>query len=132
MKMTDDLHRVMLVEDDEHIAFVTIMSLEEIGGFEVKHFDGGQAALDGFDSFAPQIVLMDVMMQGMDGPETLSRLRQNPNAKNVPVVFMTAKAQTHEVKSYLEMGATGVIIKPFDPMTLSDHVRSFWKDASAA
>ena len=130
--MADDLKRVMLVEDDEHIAFVTVMSLEEIGGFEVRHFDGGQAALNGFDSFAPQIVLMDVMMPEMDGPETLSRLRQNPKAKDVPVVFMTAKAQTHEVKSYLEMGATGVIIKPFDPMTLCDHVRDFWTEATTA
>ena len=130
--MADMLKRIMLVEDDEHIAFVTVMSLEEIGDFEVMHFDGGQAALDGFDSFAPQIVLMDVMMPGMDGPETLSRLRQNPKAKGIPVVFMTAKAQTHEVKAYLEMGAAGVIIKPFDPMTLSDHVRRFWTEANTA
>lgn len=127
--MAEELKRIMLVEDDEHIAFVTVMALEEIGGFEVRHFDGGQNALDGFDSFAPQIVLMDVMMPEMDGPETLSRLRQNPLAANVPVVFMTAKAQMHEQKGYLDLGATGIIVKPFDPMTLSDQVRSFWRSA---
>ncbi len=130
--MAEQLKRIMLVEDDEHIAFVTVMSLEEVGGFEVRHFDGGQAALDGFDAFAPQIVLMDVMMPGMDGLETLTRLRQNPAAKTVPVVFMTAKAQMHEQKTYLELGAAGVIVKPFDPMTLSDQVKSFWQSAGVA
>jgi len=124
--MSEILKRILLVEDDEKIAFVAVMVLEEFGGFKVRHCDSGQKALECFDAFAPQLVLLDVMMPGMDGPETLRNLLQNPNAQHVPVVFLTAKAQKHEQKAYFDTGAVGVIVKPFDPMALSDQVRSYW------
>jgi two-component system OmpR family response regulator len=65
-----------------------------------------------------------VMMPGMDGPETLAALRQRPS--DIPVIFMTARVQTHEVLRYRELGAADVIAKPFDPMTLADTVRGIW------
>jgi len=124
--MSDKLEKLLYVEDDESIAEIVMMTLQELGGFEVLHCDGGQKALDAIVDYAPQLVLMDVMMPGMDGPETFARLRQLPGMQDVPVVFMTAKAQTHEQQSYLELGAVGVIVKPFDPMTLADQVRDMW------
>ncbi|MFD2174718.1 response regulator [Rhodobacter lacus] len=130
--MPDGLNKIMLVEDDAQIAFMTVMALEDLGGFEVMHCDNGQAALDNFDAFAPQIVLMDVMMPGIDGPETLKALRINPLARTVPVVFMTAKVQPHQQQGYFDLGAVGVIAKPFDPMTLSDRVVGLWQAAQAS
>ena len=64
------------------------------------------------------------MMPGMDGPETLAALRRRPS--DVPVIFMTARVQTHEVLRYRELGAAEVIAKPFDPMALADTVRTIW------
>jgi len=76
--------------------------------------------------FRPQLILLDVMMPGMDGPSTLREIRQNPDFATTPAIFMTAKVQPEEVKSYLALGAVSVIPKPFDPMVLSDRIREIW------
>lgn len=126
-----DLERIMHIEDDPSIQEVARVALEIVGGFVVKSFDSGRAGLAAAEAFAPQLVLLDVMMPGMDGPQTLVELRKLPCMKNVPVVFMTAKVQTQEVATYRGLGAADVIIKPFDPMTLSDQIRDIWKQHNA-
>ena len=72
----------------------------------------------------PDMVLLDVMMPGMDGPSTLKALRERPLLAQVPVAFMTAKVQPPEVVHYKALGALDVITKPFDPMTLAAQVRA--------
>ena len=121
------LERIMHIEDDPAIQEVARVALEVVGGFTVRSCDSGAAGVAAADSFAPQLVLLDVMMPGMDGPQTLAELRKLPVMKDVPVVFMTAKAQTQEVTAYRALGAAGVIIKPFDPMTLSEQIRAIWE-----
>jgi len=74
--------------------------------------------------WSPELILLDVMMPRMDGPATLAQLRKNPRTSGIPVLFMTARAQTREVEQFIALGAQGVISKPFDPMTLADEVRS--------
>ena len=76
--------------------------------------------------FHPQLVLLDVMMPEMDGPATLRALRALAETAAVPMVFMTAKVQPKELVRYQEMGATEVIAKPFDPMTLAAQVRAIY------
>ncbi len=76
-------------------------------------------------AWEPDVILMDVMMPVMDGPQTLTHLRADARTAKIPVVFMTARAQTREVEHFLSLGAAGVIAKPFDPMTLADAVRAF-------
>jgi CheY-like chemotaxis protein len=77
--------------------------------------------------YAPDLVLMDVMMPGMDGPTTLKKLREKPETAGFPVIFMTAKVQPQEVSSLTSAGAIGVIPKPFDPMALASTVRGLWE-----
>jgi two-component system, OmpR family, response regulator len=72
------------------------------------------------------LILMDVMMPVMDGPRTLEKLRLMPATRDIPVVFMTAKAQLHEQEAYMKLGAAGVIVKPFDPLTLTEQVEDVW------
>ena len=67
------------------------------------------------------------MMPGMDGPTTLAGLRRNPVLAKIPVVFITARTQAHEVERFTALGAAGVITKPFDPMTLARTAREFLK-----
>jgi CheY-like chemotaxis protein len=86
----------------------------------------GAEALSRLEEFAPDLVLLDVMMPGMDGPATLEALRRLPSGA-VPVVFMTARVQAHEILQYREMGAVDVIAKPFDPMTLAETVQTLWR-----
>jgi CheY-like chemotaxis protein len=121
------LQRVMCVEDDPDIRAIIEFSLVEIGALQVLCCDGGDAALLAVADFRPDLVLLDVMMPGLSGPDTLRALRQRPAMRGVPVVFMTAKALPHELESLLEHGATGIIVKPFDPMTLPQDIRPFWE-----
>lgn len=120
------LERIMLVEDEEDIRAVASLALEAVGGFTLKTCDSGQNALTAIDDFCPQLILLDVMMPGMDGPTTLREIRRNPDFASTPAIFMTAKVQAEEVKSYLAQGAVAVIPKPFDPMALSDRIREIW------
>ena len=123
------LKRVLFVEDDPDIQTVARMALEAVGGFKVLGCSSGAEALERVEAFAPDLILLDVMMPGMDGMETLRALRLLPRIGGiaaVPVVFMTASAQAQDVSEYRAAGAVDVIAKPFDPMTLPATVRSIW------
>lgn len=125
------LRRILFVEDDPDIQTVAKMALEAIGGFTVLACGSGSEALARLDEFAPDLVLLDVMMPGMDGPATLAALRESPTGRELPVVFMTARVQAQEVAAYREMGAEDVIAKPFDPMMLSEQVLAIWRTLKA-
>jgi len=121
-----ELRRILLVEDEPDIQAVARVALEAVGGFTVEMCNSGREALDRVLDCKPDLILMDVMMPGLDGPSTLKQLRAAPETAAYPVIFMTAKVQSHEVARYKEIGGLGVIAKPFDPMTLADSVRSLW------
>lgn len=121
------LERILYAEDDDDIQQIAIIALEAIGGFTLKVCNDGAEALTAIEHFDPQLLLLDVMMPNMDGPKAFTKIREIETFKNTPAIFMTAKIQPEEVSQYLEMGAIGVIAKPFDPMTLADQVRDIWK-----
>ena len=87
----------------------------------------GRSALARVAEFRPDLVLLDVMMPGLSGPETLVALRLLPSMQGVPVVFMTAKAMPDELEALLAFGATGLIVKPFDAMSLPRDIRPYWE-----
>jgi len=120
------LQRILFVEDDPDIQMVGKMALEAIGGFTVLACGSGTEALTCLGDFSPDLVLLDVMMPGMDGPATLEALRRTPAGRDLPIVFMTARVQAQEVAAYRAMGAEDVIAKPFDPMSLAQQVQSVW------
>lgn len=120
------LSRILYVEDEPDIQAVAKLALEAIGGFTVEICSSGQEALDRAPAWAPQLILLDVMMPGMDGPTTMRKLRELPGLEAVPVIFMTAKVQPPEVLEYKAMGALDVIPKPFDPMMLAATVSGIW------
>ena len=126
--MTSELSRILYVEDEPDIQAVTKLALEEIGGFTIEVCSDGNEALARAEAFAPDLMLLDVMMPGMDGPTTLKALREIAALKQTPAIFMTAKVQPHEVEEYKRIGAIEVIAKPFDPMTLSDNIKGIWKN----
>ncbi|MEJ6006966.1 response regulator [Paucibacter sp. AS339] len=121
------LQRVMCVDDDADIRMILDFSLREVGGYQVQCCAGGQAALQAVPLFRPQLVLLDVMMPGLTGPQTLAALREMPEMSGVPVVFLTAKAMPEELEQLLLHGATGLIVKPFDPMRLPADILPFWE-----
>lgn len=124
--------RVMYVEDDPDIRAIAEIALQDVGGFTVALCESGTDALAAAPGFGPELVLLDVMMPGMDGPSTLQALRKLPGMARVPVIFMTARLQRSEIREYRDLGAIGVIPKPFDPMTLSEQIAKILADAAGS
>ena len=115
--------RILHVDDEPDIREVVELSLGLDPAFTVKSCASGGDALATVAEWRPDLILCDVMMPVMDGPATLARLRQSPDTARIPVVFMTARAQAREMEHFKSLGASGVIAKPFDPMTLATFVR---------
>jgi CheY-like chemotaxis protein len=120
--------RILHVDDEPDIREVVDMSLGLNPEFEVRACASGAEAIAAAAEWFPIVILLDVIMPGMDGPATLARLRENPQTKSIPILFMTARAQTREIEQLVSLGAQGVISKPFDPMKLAfvvgDHLKS--------
>lgn len=124
------IQKILMVDDDLSILMIAQISLTKVGMWQVKTVDSGTKALDEIDEFKPDLILLDVMMPGMDGPTTFKQLRDNASFASTPVIFMTAKVQPTEVESYCKLGAAGVISKPFDPMTLPAEIRKLLEPAA--
>ena len=122
-----ELSKILYVEDEADIRQIAKLALEQVGGFTVELCASGEEALEKAAAHKPDMILLDVMMPGMDGPTTLQHLRTQETLADVPVAFLTAKVQPQEVLAFKEMGAMDVIAKPFDPMTLADQVRAIWE-----
>lgn len=115
--------RILHVDDEPDIRELVDMSLALNSDFQVRACSSGAEAVKTAAEWSPYLILLDVMMPGMDGPTTLTTLRENQKTAEIPVVFMTARAQAREVEEFIAMGAQGVISKPFDPMTLATEVQ---------
>jgi len=121
--------RLLYVDDESDIRDIVEIALEDEMDLELRLCPSGAAALALLPQYRPDLLLLDVMMPGMDGPTTLKRLREMPGCEATPAIFVTAKVQPREVEQFKALGAIGVIAKPFDPMILADQVRAFWKQA---
>ena len=119
---SDSSRRVLVVDDEPDILAVIRITLRARGGFEVEVCQSGAEALSAARRFAPDLILLDVMMPGTDGPATLEALRGDRQTAAIPVAFLTAKAMHQERARYLAMGAVAVIEKPFDQRTLADEL----------
>jgi two-component system OmpR family response regulator len=120
------LNNVAYIDDDADILCIAAIALEKVGKLNATLIHGPQLALEQLARAAPDLILLDVMMPGVDGPTLLQEIVRHALLSRTPVIFMTARVQPKEVDHYLALGAIGVIAKPFDPMTLSDEVRRIW------
>ncbi len=120
------LKRILMVDDEADIRAIAHLSLTAVGGFTVELCCSGPDAIQKAEGFGPDLILLDVMMPGMDGPTTLKALRAIPSLAETPIVFMTAKVQPQEIAQLVACGALDVLAKPFDPMTLPDSLQRIW------
>ncbi|MDH4095598.1 MAG: response regulator [Betaproteobacteria bacterium] len=120
------LQRVCYVEDDEDIRKIVRMSLERVGKLTVEVVGDPLVAIDAMKTFKPDLVMLDWMMPGMDGPTLYRRMREVPEVRDIPVVFITAKASEKELNELRALGAAGTISKPFSPKDMAEQLRSIW------
>jgi CheY-like chemotaxis protein len=126
--MSSALSHVAYVDDDLDILTIAEIGLKTAGSLNAVLIHGPQLALEQLVRAAPDVILLDVMMPGTDGPTLLQAIHRHPLLARTPVIFMTARVQPKEVAHYLALGAIGVISKPFDVMTLADDIRRLWDE----
>ena len=114
--------KALLVDDDPDLLILASYALEKVGGFEVVTSAGGAEVVDLARRERPDVILMDVQMPDVDGPELVARLRRAPDLAATPVIFLTGEEGGAETDRLLALGARGVLTKPFEPAALSGAV----------
>ena len=123
---TEPLSRICYVEDDEDIQRIVRMSLERLGKMTVQIVTDPLTAIGAMTAFKPDLVMLDWMMPGMDGPTLFREMKKRPEVAALPVVFITAKAAQRDLDELKRLGAAGTISKPFSPKDLPEQLRAIW------
>ena len=126
------LQRILLADDEPDILEISRIALETVGGFEVSVCSSGRALLERLTDFEPDLIVVDVLMPDMTGPDVLQEIRRRPELNGVPVVYLTGVIQEDELEGLRETGVADVILKPFNPMTLADRINEIWKGADGS
>lgn len=119
---TKSAPRVLLVDDERAIRTILRVNLES-DGMAVSEATDGREALERVRAEQPAIVLLDVMMPDVDGWEVAEQLASDPKTRDIPVVFVSARAAREDRARAQRLGAVGYIVKPFDPVSIGDAVR---------
>ncbi len=122
MKHVDAIKNVILVDDDTNITFLTKLALDELTDWKVMEASSGAQALEMVETFTPDLILLDAMMPDMDGRTTYGKLREIAALNSTYIIFVTAKIQPDDISQFCDLGADGVITKPFDPITLVEEI----------
>ncbi len=118
--------KVLIIDDDPDIRLIVRVSLSR-RGIAVTEAASGPDGLRAARDDRPDAIVLDVMMPEMDGPATLRALLADPSIAGVPVVFLTAKAMRSEIERLRALGAAGVLLKPFDPLSLAAEIEAVLK-----
>lgn len=123
------LKKVLYAENEEDVQIIVKTVVECLGDFELKICSSGKQLLDEVGDYKPDLIMMDIVLSDFDGLAVFNELKKQKELKNIPVLFLTAKVQVHEVNSYIKQGALGVITKPFNPETLCDEIINYWRES---
>ena len=115
--------QLLIIDDEDDIREVAALSLQLTEGWTVSTANDGSAGATLAQSMMPDAILLDVMMPGMDGPGTLRALQHEEITRSIPVIFLTAKVAAADRETFMQLGARGIISKPFDPLTLGQQIK---------
>ncbi len=122
----NQLRKILYIEDQPDIQIIADYALSTISHYELKLCSSGEQALAEISAFKPDLILLDVMMPGLDGPQTLQAIRQQTDCQNTPAIFITAKLLPDEIDALMLEGAVDVLAKPFNPLTLGEQIQATW------
>ena len=116
------MRRILIIDDEDDIREVAALSLETVAGWTVCTASSGSDGILKALAEQPDAILMDVMMPAMDGPTTFRQMQRTPELSHIPVLLLTAKVQGVDQRRFAGLGVSGVLFKPFDPLTLADQM----------
>lgn len=114
--------RILVVDDEDHLRELVQACLEDLAGWETLAAGSGEACLQILQQESVNAILLDVSMPGMDGITVYEKLQENPETRSLPVILLTAKVLPSDRAKFAQMGVTGVISKPIEPMTLTTEI----------
>ena len=124
--------KILVVEDEEAIQELIRYNLNKEGFDRVRLCDSGEEALAQAQEFAPDLILLDLMLPGMDGLSVCRRLRRDARTASIPVIMLTAKSEESDIVTGLEVGADDYLTKPFSPKVLVARIKSVLRRANPA
>lgn len=127
-----ELRKILHIEDDPGILEIAKISLTVVAGFEVEQAENGQKGLEIVEAFDPDLILIDVQMPGLSGPDTLDRIREIPGFERIPAIYMTAKLMGVPEGELSGPYNLGIIAKPFDPTGIGNEIRALWEGRADA
>lgn len=127
-RMTD--RQILVVDDEEHLRELVQACLEDLGGWETLVAGSGEQCLEILKTARPNAILLDISMPRMDGIAVYDRIQSDPMTRSIPVILLTAKVLPSDRAKFAEMGVSGVIAKPIQPVTLTEEVAEIlgWED----
>jgi CheY-like chemotaxis protein len=121
-QVRERVRRILIIDDEDDIREVAALSLETVAGWTVCTANSGTDGIQKAIEEKPDAILMDVMMPAMDGPTTFRQMQTIPDLSSIPVLLLTAKVQGVDQRRFAGLGVSGVLFKPFDPLTLADQM----------
>ena len=123
--------KILVVDDEEDILELVKYNLER-EGFQVKCAESGETAMTRTRQEAPDLIVLDLMLPGIDGLEVARRLKQDQKTAGIPIVMLTAKGEEADIVTGLELGADDYIPKPFSPRVLIARIKAVMRRQSQA
>ncbi len=117
--------RILFIDDEDDIKTLAEFCLESEAGWLMIGASNGLEGIAIAEQEQPDAILLDAMMPELDGIQTIVELQKNPKTKDIPTIFITAKAQASDRRRFYNAGAKGVINKPFDSLTLASQISGF-------
>jgi len=116
------VRKFLIIEDEPEIRAILAMSLRQVGGYETVLASDGIEGIERALRESPDIILMDALMPRLDGYAACERIKQDVRLASIPVIFLNAKTDPHDIDRAMNAGACGCVAKPFDPLRLAGQI----------
>jgi two-component system OmpR family response regulator len=123
-------HHILYVDDDPDMRMLVKNTLENSNAMRVSVCVSAMEILEDTINSMPDLIILDVVMPVMDGKAILQEIKNDKRISHIPVIFLTSKSSEKEVQSLVNLGAIGVIAKPFELTTLAQQVSTLWQNAT--
>lgn len=115
--------KILLIDDDPDIQLIICRTLKEERAVKLTIVSSGKEAISVLSNESPDVILLDQMLEDTKGDELLNMIKSNDESRDIPIIFLTSKNRPEHLKRFMDIGAKGVITKPFDPLNLYSQIK---------